>query len=199
MGKYLSIPATKCSGESFCNCFSCTTQNGTVLGGESPGIGGQDRGVLCQPRNSWTYLPNPGAPLAPAPWWLSVTGGLTVTGAGYFSPVEPLWWKAWCLTLRQVGPEGSNGVCIKPFQETCHLPNSKEFGNSLVQYPACLQVRIASCLVLQGLRVYHRASLKGSQHLGMPCLVPFLPFLCLGLPLLFSIRKDILGCLDHLI
>ena len=43
VGKYLSIPATKCSGESFCNCFSCSTQNGTGLGGDVPGVGGQDR------------------------------------------------------------------------------------------------------------------------------------------------------------
>ena len=30
------------------------------------------------------------------------------------------------------------------------------------------------CLVLQGLRVCHRASLEGGQHLVMPCLFPFL-------------------------
>ena len=45
------------------------------------------------------------------------------------------------------------------------------------------------CLVLQGLRVCHRASLKGSQHLGMSCLFPSLPFLGFGLPLLFSVIK----------
>ena len=39
------------------------------------------------------------------------------------------------------------------------------------------------------LGVCHRASLEGGQHLGMPCLFPFLPFLGLGLPLLFSIIK----------
>ena len=55
------------------------------------------------------------------------------------------------------------------------------------------------CLVLQGLGVYHGASLEGSQHLGMPCLFPFLPFLSLGLPLLISVIKGIGGCLDHLI
>ena len=38
-----------------------------------------------------------------------------------------------------------------------------------------------SCLVLQGLRVCHRASLEGGQHLGMPCLFPSLPLLGLGL------------------
>ena len=53
-----------------------------------------------------------------------------------------------------------------------------------------------SCLVLQG--VCHRASLEGSQHLGMPCLFPSLPLLGLSL-LLFSIIKGIGGCLDHLI
>ena len=41
-----------------------------------------------------------------------------------------------------------------------------------------------SCLVLQGLEVFHRASLEGGQHLGMPCLLPSLPFLGLGLLLL---------------
>ena len=48
------------------------------------------------------------------------------------------------------------------------------------------------CLVLQGLGVCHRASLVGSQHLGMPCLF-------LSLLLLFSVIKGIRGCLDHLI
>ena len=44
VGKYLSIPETKkCSGDSFCNCFSCSTQNGTGLGGEGSIVGGQDR------------------------------------------------------------------------------------------------------------------------------------------------------------
>ena len=38
--KYLSIPATKCSSESFSSCFS---QNGAVLGGEGSGVGDQDR------------------------------------------------------------------------------------------------------------------------------------------------------------
>ena len=33
----------KCWGESFSSCFSCSTQNGTGLGGEDFGVGGQDR------------------------------------------------------------------------------------------------------------------------------------------------------------
>ena len=45
----------------------------------------------------------------------------------------------------------------------------------------------------------HKASLEGDQHLGMPYLFPSLPFLGLGLPLLFSVIKGIGGCLDHLI
>ena len=57
----------------------------------------------------------------------------------------------------------------------------------------------ALCLVLQGLRVCHRASLEGKQHLVMPCLFPFLPFLGPGLPLLFSVIKGIGDCLDCLI
>ena len=40
VGKYLSIPATKkCSGESFSSCFSCSTQNGTGLGGDQDRVG----------------------------------------------------------------------------------------------------------------------------------------------------------------
>ena len=43
VGKYLSLLATKkYLGESFCNCFSCSTQNGTGLGGEGSRVGGQD-------------------------------------------------------------------------------------------------------------------------------------------------------------
>ena len=43
-GKYLSIPATKkSSSESFCNCFSWSTQTSTDLGGEGSGVGSQDR------------------------------------------------------------------------------------------------------------------------------------------------------------
>ena len=42
VGKYLYIPATKYSGESFCNCFPYSTQNGTGLGGEISQAGGQD-------------------------------------------------------------------------------------------------------------------------------------------------------------
>ena len=56
-----------------------------------------------------------------------------------------------------------------------------------------------SCLVLQGLRVCHRASLEGGHNLGVPCLFPSHPFLGLGLLLLFSVIKDIGGCLDHVI
>ena len=43
VGKYLSIPTAKCSGESFCNCFPYSTQNGIGLGEEGSGEGGQDR------------------------------------------------------------------------------------------------------------------------------------------------------------
>ena len=56
-----------------------------------------------------------------------------------------------------------------------------------------------SYLVLQGLRVCHRASLEGDQHWGMTSLLPFLPYLGLGFPLLFSVIKGIGDCLDHLI
>ena len=66
-------------------------------------------------------------------------------------------------------------------------------------WPNALPVyKLGICLVLQGLRVCHRASLEGGQHLGMPCLFPFLPLLGLGLLLLFSVMKGIGVCLDHL-
>ena len=41
-------PSQQQRSESFCNCFSCSTQNGTGLGGESSKVGGQDRvGSSC--------------------------------------------------------------------------------------------------------------------------------------------------------
>ena len=48
---------------------------------------------------------------------------------------------------------------------------------------------LASCLVIQGLGVCHRASLEGGLHLGMPCLFPSLPLLGLGIFLLFSVIR----------
>ena len=69
------------------------------------------------------------------------------------------------------------------------------FGHSLVQCPSCLQTRhLPHALSFKGLGVCHRASLEGGQHLGMSCLLPFLPFLGLGLPLLFSVIKGFGGC-----
>ena len=47
----------------------------------------------------------------------------------------------------------------------------------------------ALCLVLQDFGVCHRASLEGSQHLGMPYIFPSLPLLGLGFLLLFSVIK----------
>ena len=70
----------------------------------------------------------------------------------------------------------------------------------MAQCLTCLQIRhFASYLVFQGLGVCHKASMEGGQHWGMTCLVPFLHFLGLGFPLLFSVIKGIGGCLDHLI
>ena len=56
-----------------------------------------------------------------------------------------------------------------------------------------------SCLVLQGLRICHRASLEGGQHLALACLFPLLSFLGIGIPPLLSVIKGIGGCLNHLI
>ena len=87
----------------FVNFFSCNTWNGTGFGGDVYEVGSQDRigKPLCQPRNSQTYLPHTVTPLAPAMWWLTVTGSLA--GAGHFSPVEPSWGEAWRLTLSLLG------------------------------------------------------------------------------------------------
>ena len=100
-----------------------------------------------------------------------------------------------------LGPKGRvppsvpiDGICSKPFEETCQGLDTL-WPNVLPVY----RLTFVSCLVLEGLRVCHRASLEGSQHLGMPCLFPFIPLLGLGLLLLFSVIKGIGGCLDHLI
>ena len=70
--KILSIPATKkCSGESFSSCFSCSTQNGTDLGGEGSGVGDQDRvGSPCV--NQEIFGPTCHIQLHP---WLQPHGG----------------------------------------------------------------------------------------------------------------------------
>ena len=84
------------------------------------------------------------------------------------------------------------------------LPGKSHGQRSLVGYSpwgrkeSDMTEQLHFTFVLQGLRVCHRASLEDSQHLGMPYLFPSLPFLGLGLPLLFSVIKGIGGCLDHL-
>ena len=40
---FVSPSKKKCTGGSFCNCFSCSTQDGTGFEGEGSRIGGQDR------------------------------------------------------------------------------------------------------------------------------------------------------------
>ena len=69
--------------------FSCGTHNGTVLGGEGSGVGGQDRVCSpgCQPRNFQSCLPHSVPPLSLTPRWSSMTGGLA--GVGCFHPLEP--------------------------------------------------------------------------------------------------------------
>ena len=106
---------------------------------------------------------------------------------------------AWHLTFWLLGPYGKvppnvpvDGICSKPFYETCHGLDTL-WPNALPVY------KLGICLVLQGLRVCHRSSLEGGQHLGTPCLFPSLPLFGLGLLLLFSLIKGIGGCLDHLI
>ena len=72
--------------------------------------------------------------------------------------------------------------------------------DTLADCPGCLQIRhLPHALSFKELGDCHRASLEGGQHLGMPCLFPSLPFLGLGLLLLFAVIKGIGGCLDHLI
>ena len=65
---------------------------------------------------------------------------------------------------------------------------------------SCLQIRhMPHALSFKDSGVCLRASLEGSQHLGVPSFFSSLLFLDLGLPLLFSVIKGIGGYLDHLI
>ena len=87
--KYLSIPATKkFLGESFNSCFSCSTQNGTGLGGEVYGVRDQDRVVVPVSIKKFGGLPaTSSCTLDSSPGIVIMTGGLA--GMGHFSPGEP--------------------------------------------------------------------------------------------------------------
>ena len=123
MGKYLSTPATKeCSDESFCNCFSHSTQNGTGLGGEGSRVGGQDRGgrpcvnpeilgPTCRIHlHSWLQ-PHDGYTWQWAGWsglrqscWTIMREGLVVDLEALGSPGQsaaqcPDWWHLWQAVL----------------------------------------------------------------------------------------------------
>ena len=118
--------------------------------------------------------------------------------SGCFSQglVEPSQGKSWCLTLKLLGPEGTMPPSV-PTDGICSiiLGGLFWFGHSLAHCPACLQIRhLPHALSLKDSGVCHRVSLEGSQHLGMPCLFPFLPLLGL-----FFVIKGNGGCLDHLI
>ena len=201
MGKYLSIPATKCSGESFCNCFSCSTKNGTGLGEEGSRLGGEDRvGSPCVNQD----ILGPTCQIQFHPWLQPWDGYMWQAG-----------WLEWATSVLLNHHEGKLGTW--PWgswvlrAESCSMSQLIAFVAShfwrlvmvwtLFGPISCLSIdyTFALCLVLQRLRMCHRASLEGDQHLGMPCLFPFLPLLGVGLPFLFSVIKGIGGCLDHLI
>ena len=89
----MSIPATKCLGESFSNCFSFSTQNGTGLEGEDSGGGGQDKvGSPCvnQEILESTKL---------HPWLQSCDGYLWQAG-----------WLEWAASVLLNHPEGMLGA-----------------------------------------------------------------------------------------
>ena len=136
--------------------------------------------------------------LGSRPWCLGVTGGLAGAVASGLLNHHEVRLGAW-----PWGSLVSRTECCPVSQlmafVASHFRKLSWFGHFLARFPACLQIRHFSlCLVLQGLGVCHRASLQGGQHLGLPRLFPFLPFLGLGLPLLFSVIKGIVGYLDHL-
>ena len=80
--------------------------------------------------------------------------------------------------------------------EASHLETS-QFGHFLANVLPFYKLRTCFRLCPSRIKVCYRASLEGSQYLGMPCLFPYLPLLVLGLPLLFSVIKGIGCCLDH--
>ena len=122
VGKYLCIPATKkCSSESFCNCFSCRTQNGTGLGGEVSRVGGQDTvGGFCVNQE----IHRPTCHIQLHPWPQPHDGYLWQVG-WLEQPLQscwPSWGKVCHLTLRLLGSEGKvppnvpiDGICSKLF------------------------------------------------------------------------------------
>ena len=82
------MPATrKFSGESFSSCFSCSTQNGTGLGGEGSRVGDQDTVGAPVSTRKFSGLPaHPGSPSA------QPRDGICDGQAGWsgrFSPLEP--------------------------------------------------------------------------------------------------------------
>ena len=185
----------------FCIYFSCSIQNVTSLEGEGSGVRGQDRvSSSCVKQE----MLGPTCHIQLHPWLQPHDGYLWQVG-----------WLEWATSVLLNHCEESLGAwpwgSWVPRAE-CH-PMSQ-----LMAFVASHFKRLAtvwtlfgpmsllskdsafiSCLVLQGLRICHRASLEGNQHLVMPYLFPFLHFLGLGLPLLFSVIKGIGGCLNRLI
>ena len=178
--------------------FSCSTLNGTGLGEEVSRVGGQDR--IGSPGINQEIL-RPTCHIQLHPWLQPHDGYLWQVG-----------WLEWATSVLLNHHEGrlgawSWGSCV--LRAECHtvsqlmafIESCFRRGHSLdTLWPSVSPVyTLDICLVLQGLRVCHRASLEGGQHLDMSCLFPSLLFLSLGLPLLFSVIKGIGGCLDHLI
>ena len=110
------------------------------------------------------------------------------------------------MTLRLLGPKGRvspnvpiDGICSKPFQETCH-----DLDTLLPSVPPVY--RLCICLITYPLRtwVLPQEFSGGQPASGHAFSLSFslfssLLFLDLGLPLLFSVIKGIGGYLDHLI
>ena len=173
------------------NPFSCSTPNDTNLGGEVSRVGGQHRvGSPCVNQE----ILRPICHIQVHPWlqlcdgylwqvgWLEwATSVLLNHHEGRFNA-----WPWGCGVLRA---EWHSVYQLMAFEashlETCHSLDTV-WPNVLPFY------KLHTCFLLcpSRIKVCYRASLEGSQDLGMPCLFPYLPFLGLGLPLLFCYKRD---------
>ena len=134
----MSNPGTKkCLGEYFSNYFSCSTQNGTGLGGEGSGVGDQDRvGSPC------VYLP------ATSRCTLGSSPVMVICDrrAGWSGPLQSSWTivrEGLVLDLEALGSQGQSAAQCPSWWHLWQavLGDLSWLGHSLAQCPTCLQIR----------------------------------------------------------
>ena len=185
----MSIQATKkCLGESFC-CFSCSTQNGTGLGGEFSGVGGQDRvGSACVNQEKLLDLPATcSCTLGFSP--IMVICDRLAGCSGLLQSCSTIVRESLVLDLEALGFPGQSAVqCPNSWHVyQAVLSDLSWFGHSLAQCPCCLQSR-------------HCCGRPWRATSIWTCLFSFLFSLSWVLASLScSVIKVIGSCLDHLI